>query len=389
MRIAVPKEIAQGENRIALIPDTVTKLVDAGFEVRVEAGAGREASFLDSVYEEARATIVSDARALYGEADAVLKVRAPEVNEGLGAHEVDMMREGAVLIGFLEPLTNPELAAKMAERKLTSFSMEAVPRISRAQKMDALSSQSNIAGYKAALVAADTLAKFFPMLMTAAGTLAPARTLILGAGVAGLQAIATCRRLGAVVEAFDIRPAVKEEVESLGARFIDVGLEEEAQDEGGYAKEISGSSQQRNRDVIHERAKDADVIITTAMIPGKPAPLLITEDAVKDMKPGSVIVDLAAETGGNCQVTQPGRTVVVHDVTIHAPVNLPSDMAVHASQMYSRNISSLFTLVVGAESGDGEEKTLPSFDFDDEITAGSCITHDGRIVNERVKALLS
>ena len=382
MKIAVPKEIADGERRVALIPDTIARISDAGFEIQVEAGAGGGASFADAAYEEVGATLVSDTRKLLGEADGVLKVRPPMLNAALGAHEVELMREGAVVIGFLEPLTNPGLARLMAERKLTSFSMEAIPRISRAQKMDALSSQSSIAGYKAAILAADTLAKFFPMLMTAAGTLAPARALILGAGVAGLQAIATCRRLGAVVEAFDIRPAVKEEVESLGARFLEVTMEEEdLQDAGGYAKEISEESQRRNREMIHERARESDVIIATALIPGKPAPLLVTAEMVKDMRPGSVIVDLAGEAGGNCELSEPGEVVVVGGVTIHAPLDLPSRMAFHASQMYSRNLSSLLTHL----APEGEW----AFDFDDEITRGSCITHEGRVVNERVEALLA
>lgn len=378
MKIAVPKEIAEGENRVALIPESVSRLGE-GFEVLVQAGAGEAAFFPDSAYAEAGATIVADAVSLYAQTDAILKVRAPTLDE------LKLMPAGAILAGFLEPLTNPQLARALADAKLTSFAMEAVPRISRAQKMDALSSQTNIAGYKAAIMAADALPKFFPMLMTAAGTLVPAKTLILGAGVAGLQAIATCRRLGAVVFAFDIRPAVKEEVESLGAKFIDVGLEEGAADAGGYATEVTEESAERNRRVIHERAKESDVIISTALIPGRPAPLLVTADAVKDMKPGSVIVDLAGETGGNCELTEPGATVVKHGVTIIGPLNLPSEVAMHASQMYSRNIMSLFTHVVGDVSEGGG---TPRFDFDDEITAGSCITRDGEIVSERVRALV-
>ena len=378
MKIAVPKEIAEGERRVTLIPESVSRLGE-GFEVLVQAGAGEAAFFPDSAYAEVGATIVADAASLYAQTDAILKVRAPSLDE------LKLMPAGAILAGFLEPLTNPQLARALAAAKLTSFAMEAVPRISRAQKMDALSSQTNIAGYKAAIMAADALPKFFPMLMTAAGTLVPAKTLILGAGVAGLQAIATCRRLGAVVFAFDIRPAVKEEVESLGAKFIDVGLEEGAADAGGYATEVTEESAERNRRVIHERAKESDVIISTALIPGRPAPLLVTADAVKDMKPGSVIVDLAGETGGNCELTEPGATVVKHGITIIGPLNLPSEVAMHASQMYSRNIMSLFTHVVGDVS---EGEGTPRFDFDDEITAGSCITRDGEIVSERVRALV-
>ncbi len=374
MRIGVPKEIVAGERRVALVPQAVGKLVEAGFEVRVQSGAGEDSFFADEAYKEAGASIAAGPQEAY-DADVVFKVRKPEPSE------VDVMREGSVLIGFLEPLTSPELMKKLAERKVSAFAMETVPRISRAQKMDALSSQANIAGYKAALIAANSLPKFFPMSMTAAGTIPPARALVIGAGVAGLQAIATCRRLGARVEAFDIRPAVKEEVQSLGAKFIEIELEEkELEDAGGYGQELSEESKKREQEVLADHIKASDIVITTAAVPGKPAPRIIEEDAVKGMKPGSVIVDLASEMGGNCVLTEAGKTVVKHGVFIHGPLNLFSEMAVDASSLYSRNITSLFNEFVK----DGQL----NLDFEDEVVSGSCVTHNGEVVNEQVKALL-
>jgi NAD(P) transhydrogenase subunit alpha len=374
MKLGVPKEIADGERRVALVPKEVAKLVDAGFEVQVETGAGAGSYFSDEAYKEAGATIVDGAVAAYT-AEVVFKVRKPELSE------VDMMREGTVLIGFLEPLTSIDLAKKLAAGKISAFAMETVPRISRAQKMDALSSQANIAGYKAALIAAGSLPKFFPMSMTAAGMIPPAKALILGVGVAGLQAIATCRRLGASVEAYDIRPATREEVQSLGAKFIDIELEEqELQDAGGYGKEVSEDSAKKQQQVVAEHTKAADIVITTAAVPGRKAPILVEEDAVKGMKDGSVIVDLAAEGGGNCPLTEFGVTVVKHGVTIHGPANLVSQMPVDASALYARNITTLFNEFVK----DGEL----NLDFEDEVVSGSCITHNGEVVNERVKAQL-
>ena len=371
----MPREILSDERRVALIPETVARLVQEGLEVLVESGAGEGAFFSDQAYQEAGATTVPDAATLYGEAEVVLKVQGPVKNEALGRHEVELMVQGAVLISFLQPLTNLGLVNMLAEKGITSFSMEAIPRIARAQKMDALTSMSSIAGYKSVLIASSSLGKFFPMMMTAAGTMAPARGLVLGAGVAGLQAIATARRLGAVMEAFDVRPAVKEQVESLGATFIEVEqLAEETEDVGGYAKELSEEAQRRERELIHSHVKGADFVITTALIPGKPAPILVTEEMVRDMKPGTVIVDLAAEMGGNCELTKPGTDVVEHGVIIHGPRNLPSSMPVHASQMYSRNISSLLLHLT-------KDQQL-HLDFEDEITKGSCITHQGRVVHE-------
>lgn len=374
MKIGVPKEIVEGERRVALVPKEVAKLVGAGFEVQIESGAGDGAYFGDASYKEAGASIVDGPQAAY-DADVVLKVRKPDLAE------VGLMKEGTVLISFLEPLTSPDLVKKLAEQKVTAAALETVPRISRAQKMDALSSQANIAGYKAALIAASSLPKFFPMSMTAAGMIPPAKALILGVGVAGLQAIATCRRLGASVEAYDIRPATKEEVKSLGAKFIDIELEEEElEDAGGYGKEVSDVSAQKQKEVLAQHIKAADIVITTAAIPGKKAPILVEEEAVKGMRPGSVIVDLAAETGGNCVLTESGKSVVKYGVTIHGPADLVSEMPVDASSLYARNITSLFNEFVE----DGEL----NLDFEDEVIAGSCITHNGEVVNERVKALL-
>ncbi len=374
MKLGVPKEIAEGERRVALVPPVVAKLVEAGHAVQVESGAGAGSFYDDEEYREAGATIAEAAKQVFG-ADVVFKVRKPEPKE------IEMMREGAVLIGFMEPLTSPQIVKMLAERKISAFAMELVPRISRAQKMDALSSQANIAGYRAALIAANTLSKFLPMSMTAAGTIPPAKALVLGAGVAGLQAIATLHRLGARVEAFDIRPAVKEEVQSLGAKFIDIELEEkELEDAGGYGKELSEASKQREKEILAEHIKAADIVITTAAIPGKPAPRLIEEDAVRGMKSGSVIVDLAADGGGNCVLTQPGKAVVAHGVVINGPLNLVSSMAVNASQLYARNVTSLFNEFLK----DGQL----NLDFEDEVVKDSCLTHNGEIMNERIKAQL-
>ena len=380
MKVGIPKEIATGERRVALVPDTVARLVASGSEVSVESGAGTEANFTDDMYKEAGATLSPDAASLLSGVEIVLKIQGPTINAALGQHEVDLMVDGAALISFLQPLTNLELVRKLRAKGITSFSMDTVPRIARAQSMDALSSMSSLAGYKAAIMAANSLAKYFPMMITAAGTYAPAKGFVLGAGVAGLQAIATARRLGAVLQAFDVRPVVKEQVESLGAVFVGLPEDEHAEDIGGYARELAEESQRKERELLHGYARDSDFIITTALIPGRPAPLLITEDMVKDMRPGSVIVDIAAETGGNCELTEPGAEVMKHGVIIHGPLNLPSSMPVHASQMYSRNISNLFLHLVH------DEELL--LDFDDAITEGCCITHQGNVVHGPTQALL-
>lgn len=380
MKIAVAKEIEVGERRVALVPDIVARLVKQGLEVLVEAGAGERSFFSDAAYEAAGAKIISDPIVLWHEADILLKVGLPQERED-SRSEIDMLREGAVLIGFLNPLGEPSVAQRLAERKITAFSIEMIPRSTRAQSMDALSSQASLAGYKAVLIAAAALPKYFPMLTTAAGTIAPAKVFIMGAGVAGLQAIATARRLGAVVEAFDIRPAVKEEVQSLGAKFIEVQLNEETVAAGGYAKEISEASKQRTQEVVAEHIKQADVVITTAQVPGKKAPLLVTEEMVAQMKPGSVIVDIAAEQGGNCACTEPGKDVLWNGVTIIGPINLPSSMPVHASQLYAKNLSTLVQLMI-------KDKTL-QLNFEDDIIAAACITHAGEIRNQRVKEVLA
>ena len=374
MKVAIAKEIEYGEHRVAVIPDLAARLVKQGIEIWVEAGAGEASFFSNEAYEAAGAKIISDTATLWGEADVLMKVGVPK------EHEINQMREGSVLISFLNPLGTPEVIQQLANRKITAFSMELIPRTSRAQSMDALSSQAGVAGYKAVLIAAAALPKFFPMLTTAAGTIRPAKVFVMGAGVAGLQAIATARRLGAVVEAFDIRPAVKEEVQSLGAKFIEVKLEEETVAAGGYAKEISEASKQRTQEVVTEHVKNADVVITTAQVPGKKAPLLVTEEMVAQMNPGSVIVDLAADQGGNCAGTEPGKDVVRHGVTIIGPINLPSSMPVHASQMYAKNVATLLQYMVK----DGNLQ----LNFEDDIIGSTCVTHAGEILNQRVKDAL-
>ena len=354
MRIGVPRETAPGERRVALVPDGVSRLVATGLEVAVERSAGAAASVPDEAYREAGGTVVDDAFA----ADVVAKVRKPSTDEA------EALQPGSVLVGFLEPLTDPSGVQALGERGVTVFALESIPRITRAQSMDALSSQSTVAGYKAALLAAARLPRFFPMLMTAAGTVAPAKVLVLGAGVAGLQAIATARRLGAVVSAFDTRPVVKEQVESLGATFVDLGVRGE-ETAGGYAVELTEEQQRRQQEELSRRIGDSDVVVTTALVPGKPAPRLITSDAVAAMRPGSVIVDLAAEAGGNCELTRPGEDVEEHGVAILGQLNLPSTMPFHASQLLSRNVTALLLHL----APEGELR----LDFDDEITAGACV----------------
>ena len=370
MRIGVARESASGERRVALVPDSVRRLTSDGVDVLVEAGAGERAGFLDAAYEEAGARIVAT-DALYAEADLVVRVQKP------AADEIERLRDGQGLVGFLQPVASPELGPALAERGVTSFSMDAMPRITRAQPMDALSSQSTVAGYKAALIAAGTLGKFFPMLTTAAGTIAPARVLVLGAGVAGLQAIATARRLGAVVSGYDVRPVVKEQVESLGASFLELDVEG-AEGVGGYAVALAEDEQQRQRQLMALHVAESDAVIATALVPGKPAPLIVTAEAVAGMRPGSVIVDLAAEAGGNCALTEPGHTVERERVTIVGELNLPSTMPVHASQMYSRNVMSFIALLMR----DGELV----IDFEDEIVRATCVTHEGRVLKEPVAA---
>jgi H+-translocating NAD(P) transhydrogenase subunit alpha len=378
MKIGIPREIVPNENRVGLVPESVQRLVKSGLEVLVETGAGTNAGFLDEAYTSVGAQIVPDAATLYGQSDLVAKVQKPVANPQLGKHEIELMRPGTVLIALLQYLTNPELIKRLADARITAFSMDAIPRITRAQSMDALSSMSTVAGYKAVLLAAAASPKFFPMLTTAAGTIRPSKVFVLGAGVAGLMAIATARRLGAVVEAFDVRPVVKEQVESLGAKFVQMEITEQTETAGGYAKELSEDTHRREMELLHKHAALNDVIITTALIPGKPAPVLITEEMVKDMQPGSVIIDLAAENGGNCTLTEPGGDVVRYGVRVLGPLNLPSTMPFHASQMYAKNIFNLLGLLVNKEA-------QLALNFEDEIVAGTCITRDGEIVNAAAK----
>ena len=376
MKIGVPKELRDGETRVAASPDMIRKLVGSGLDVMVETGAGTKAMLPDMIYENAGASIGRDANETYSEADIILKVSAPLV-EGEEINELSMMKNGAVLIGLLNPLQNKAAVDAYARAGITAFAMELLPRISRAQGMDVLSSQSNLAGYKAVIEAAATFGKAFPMMMTAAGTIAPAKVLVLGAGVAGLQAIATAKRLGAVVSAFDVRPATKEQVQSLGAKFIEVAQEssEVSETKGGYAKEMNEEYKRKQGALIHETLKTHDVIITTALIPGKPAPELIGETMLKDMKPGSVIVDLAAESGGNCPETEAGKVIVKYGVTLIGYTNMAGRAPVDASALYARNLVNFIAPMI-----DPETKAL-AIDRNDEIIAGTLITYEGKIVH--------
>jgi NAD(P) transhydrogenase subunit alpha len=372
MRIGVPKETAEGERRVALVPEVIKKLTGQGQELVVQREAGAGAFIPDAAFEAAGARLVDDPADTFG-ADVVVKVAAPD------EQETARLSADTVLIAFLGPLSNGDGVTAIAQTGATSFALEAVPRISRAQSMDALSSQANISGYRSALIGAQELGRFYPMLMTAAGTIRPATVLVLGAGVAGLQAIATARRLGAVVQGFDVRAAVKEQVQSLGAHFLEFDLGGDLEGAGGYAKELTPEQQARQQELMAEAIGKVDVVITTALVPGRRAPILVTEAAVKLMKPGSVIVDLAGEAGGNCELSEPGESVLRHDVKILAPLNVPSTMAEHASQLYARNISALLGLMTG------EDGTL-ALDFDDEVIAGACITRGGEIVHAGAKA---
>src|SRR5213594_1562301 len=365
MSVGVPKETVPYEKRVALVTDAVKKLVAAGLGVIVEAGAGFVAGVTDEMYRAAGATLVDGPAQIFGKSNIVLKVQPPSLEEARA------IKEGTILISFLQPVRNRDILEALAAQRVTAFSMHRVPRITRAQSMDALSSQSSIAGYKAALMAASNLGKLMPLMMTAAGTIRPSSAFILGAGVAGLQAIATTKRLGAVVSAFDVRPAVKEQVESLGAKFLELEIGESAETAGGYAKQLSDETHRRELAFIAQHVKDADIVITTAAIPGTRAPILITAEAVRGMKPGSVIVDLAAEKGGNCELTEPGAEVREGNALILGPLNLPSTVPYHASQMYARNISSFLSQLIK----DGALR----FDFDDEIVRDTCVTHAGEV----------
>ncbi len=372
MLIGVPTETAQGERRVALVPEVVRKLSARGVEVIVQAGAGAAAIIPDALYEAAGAKVSADPAAVWA-APLVVKVAPPSDAEAA------QLSAGAVIIAFLNPLGSAQATRALAGAGVTAFAMEAIPRISRAQGMDALSSQSNVAGYRAALLGAEHMGRFFPMLMTAAGTIPPAKVLVLGAGVAGLQALATARRLGAQTTGYDVRPEVAEQVSSLGAKWLDLGIE--AAGEGGYARALTAEEQAAQQRALTEAIKGFDVVITTALVPGRPAPKLVTAEAVEGMKPGSVIVDLAGETGGNCELTTPGQVTVEHDVTIVSPLNLAAEMPEHASQLYARNVQALLELFL-------DEHGELALDFDDEIVAGSCIVRDGKIVNDAARAVV-
>ncbi len=380
MIIAIPKEILPGENRVATVPDVVPKLIKAGFEIHIEKDAGLNAGFTDEKYKSAGAKIVENLPELYSSADIVFKVHRPIEHPVLKKHELDLMKEGTLLITFLYPLNYPELAKQCAGKGINVISMDMIPRTTLAQKMDALSSQANIAGYKSVVMCADTLGKIFPLMMTAAGTISPAKVVIMGAGVAGLQALGTAKRLGAVVEVSDIRAAVKEEVQSLGGRFIEVDTDENMQDSGGYAKEASEEFLKKQKDLIFKHITEADIVITTALVPGKKAPMLVTEEMVKNMRPGSVVLDMAVEFGGNCEISEKDKTVKKYGVSIIGESNLPSLVPNHSSEMYSKNLLSLITYI-------GKEGKV-ELNLEDEIVKGSLITFKKEVVNPRVKELL-
>jgi NAD(P) transhydrogenase subunit alpha len=373
VKLGVPGETVAGERRVALVPETAAKLIAAGLDCSVEAGAGAAASFRDDAYREVGVDLATEKRATLSAADVVFKVQPPTVSE------VALLKSGAMLISFLQPATQGHVIEALARRGVTAFSLELLPRISRAQSMDALSSQGSLAGYKAVLMAANRLGRYFPMLMSAAGTIPPARVLVLGAGVAGLQAIATARRLGAVVEAYDVRPAVREEVQSLGARFLELELEAQ-EGEGGYARAQSEEFLQKQRELLTERVGASDVVVTTAAIPGRRAPVLVTGEMVRGMRPGSVIVDLASETGGNCELTELDKVVEVDGVFVDGTGNIPSTIPLHASILYARNVTNLFMHLYR----DGKVE----LDFDDEITRGCCVTHGGEVVHPRARELM-
>ena len=387
MHISILRELAPGESRVALLPEAVRGLVSKGLEVAAEAGSGAAAGASDEDYRQAGANVTSERHQLLASADVLPVVNTP------AAHDLRQLKSGAVMIGFLRPLDSPSSLDPAIERGATLFAMELVPRITRAQAMDALSSMATVAGYKAALLAADRLPKMFPLLMTAAGTIAPAHVLVLGAGVAGLQVIATSRRLGAVVNAYDVRAVAGEQVRSLGAKFLEVDLGGiETEDKGGYAKELSEEALARGRELIAANARTSDVVITTAQVPGKRAPRMLSRAAVEAMRPGSVIVDLAAPAGGNCELTRPGEEVVHNGVTILGPLNLPATVPVHASQLYSRNVNNFLQLLVknytpaDANTASAGDPVGLNLDWNDEIIRGSCVAHEGELMNERISA---
>lgn len=381
MTIGIPKEILEGENRIAIVPDVASKLIKAGFEVNIQKDAGLKAGFINDKYESSGVKIVDSVEDIYNGSDIILKVQRPQNHPELNKNEIDLIRKGTLLITFLYPLHYYDLAKQCAEKGIDVISMDMIPRTTLAQKMDALSSQANISGYKSVLITANLLGKIFPLMMTAAGTISPAKVVIMGAGVAGLQALGTAKRLGAVVEVSDIRPAVKEEVHSLGGKFIEVETDASMEDERGYAKEASEEFLKKQKELIFKHVTEADIIITTALVPGKKAPVLVTEEMVKNMREGSVILDMAVEFGGNCEVSEKGKTVKKYGVTIVGEPNLPSLVPYHASEMYSKNILNLLTHI----SKEGKV----TLNLDDEIVKGALITYNGEVINSRVKELIN
>jgi NAD(P) transhydrogenase subunit alpha len=381
MKLGVPKETFPGEKRVALIPADIPTLNKQGVEVLIEPGAGEAAGFLDAEYRERGAEVAGSRQDVFANTDTIVQVRAAGANPDLASNDLELMHPDQRLIAFLEPLGNPQAMTAVAERGVTAFSMELMPRISRAQNMDALSSMATIAGYKAVLLGATYLPRIFPMLMTAAGTIKPARVFVIGAGVAGLQALSTAKRLGAVTEAYDVRPVVKDQVESVGAKFVELPLETgTSEDKGGYAKAMDEEFYRRQRELMAEVVARSDIVVTTAAIPGKRSPLLITAQAVQGMKPASVIVDLAAERGGNCELSRPDEVVVEHGITILGPTNLPATVPNHASQLYSRNIINFLRHAV-------KDGTF-QMNMDDEITHDTLVTNNGEVVNPRIRDLL-
>jgi NAD(P) transhydrogenase subunit alpha len=379
--IGVPKEIYPGERRVALTPPTVPMLAKAGFEVVIETGAGLDAGYPDAHYQEKGAKVLPDRAAVFRQADIIVQVLCHGANDKTGTNDLSLMRRGQVLVGFMRPLAAPEAVQQIAHAGVTSFAVELMPRTTRAQSMDALSAMATVAGYKAVLMVASTLPRMFPMMTTAAGTIAPSRVLVIGAGVAGLQAIATSRRLGAVVSAYDVRPAAKEQVQSLGARFVELPLETKgAEDARGYAKAQDEAFYAKQRELLGRVVAESDAVITTAVVPGKKAPVLVTAEMVRGMAPGSVVLDLAAERGGNCELTRPGETFVEHGVTIIGMINLAAGTPYHASQMYARNLTSFLTNLVK----DGKLRSPES----DDIIRETLLTQDGEVVNARVRELL-
>lgn len=381
MVIGIPKEIAKGENRVAIVPDVAAKLIKKGFTVNLESNAGLNAGYTNKKYSDIGAKIIESTEELFSSSDIILKVQRPLYNAELNKNEIDLAKNGSLLIALSYVLHYPEIAKQCAEKRVNFLSMDLIPRTTLAQKMDALSSQANIAGYKSVILAGNHLRKIFPLLMTAAGTIQPAKVVIMGAGVAGLQALGTAKRLGAIVEVSDVRAAVKEEVESLGGRFIELDTNSNMQDSSGYAKEATEEFLQKQKALLFKHITEADIVITTALVPGKKAPILVTEEMIKNMKPGSVVLDMAVEFGGNCEISELNKTVVKHNVTIIGESNLPSLVATHASEVYSKNLLSLLDHIVK------ENQLFPK--TDDEIVKGALVAFNGEVVNNRVKDLLN